>query len=358
MAQKRMYLQEGTSVGVYHCVSRICDKAFRINEEEKAVFVRMMRGYERFCQVEILTFCVMSNHFHLLVRVPERPAGFDPSVDEVLAWLEEVAGEEYVRALRKQFEIFRSNGSEIGIEEWRQRQVRRMFSLSFFMKAVKQRFAQWYNKKEGREGVLWSSVFKSVLVDDAEKSLRTMAAYIDLNPVRARLVDDPADYVWSGYGEAMRGNVRAQEGLAKVVWSGHIREEMDRLGVLGPERIIGTGEKRAKRRRLRALVRYRNLLGMRGRQGVRENGTPMRKGLSEALVRRFERETDGDVAAEVLMRKVRHFTAGAVVGSRAFVERWFEGNRERCGPKRKTGARPMKKTTGLGGWWSLRDLRG
>jgi putative transposase len=72
MATRRMYLQEGTSLGVYHCVSRICDKAFRINEEEKGVFVRLMRGYERFCQVEILTFCVMSNHFHLLVRVPER----------------------------------------------------------------------------------------------------------------------------------------------------------------------------------------------------------------------------------------------------------------------------------------------
>jgi putative transposase len=80
-----MYLQEGTSVEVYCCESRICDTTFRINEEEKGVFVRLMRGYERFFQVEILTFGVMSNHFHLLGRVPARPAGFDLSVDEVLA---------------------------------------------------------------------------------------------------------------------------------------------------------------------------------------------------------------------------------------------------------------------------------
>jgi hypothetical protein len=67
-----------------------------------------------FVRLRCLTFGVMSNRSHLLVRVSERSAGFDPSVDEVLAWLEEVAGEEYVRALRKSFEIFRADGSEIG----------------------------------------------------------------------------------------------------------------------------------------------------------------------------------------------------------------------------------------------------
>ena len=52
-----------------------------------------------------------------------------------------------------------------------------------------------------------------------EAALRITAAYIDLNPVRAKVVDDPKEYRWSGYGEAMgarrwlaRGSVRVSGG--------------------------------------------------------------------------------------------------------------------------------------------------
>ena len=58
--------------------------------------------------------------------------------------------------------------------------------------------------------------FKSVLVEDGEV-LRTMALYIDLNPVRAGLVDDPKDYRWTGYGEATGGSKRARRGLCRVM---------------------------------------------------------------------------------------------------------------------------------------------
>ena len=57
--------------------------------------------------------------------------------------------------------------------------------------------------------------FKSVLVEDGE-ALRTMALYIDLNPVRAGLVKEPADYRWSGYGAAAGGSKAEQAGLCAV----------------------------------------------------------------------------------------------------------------------------------------------
>ncbi len=44
-----------------------------------------------------------------------------------------------------------------------------------------------------------------------------MAAYIDLNPVRAGIVSDPRGYRWSGYAEAASGGIRARSGLARVV---------------------------------------------------------------------------------------------------------------------------------------------
>ena len=80
------------------------------------------------------------------------------------------------------------------------------------MKALKQRFSQWYNRRKGR--TLWEGRYKSVIVQDEAKALRTMATYIDLNPVRADITEDPADYRWSGYAEAMAGKAEALEGIA------------------------------------------------------------------------------------------------------------------------------------------------
>ncbi len=56
------------------------------------------------------------------------------------------------------------------------------------MKELKQRFSRWYNRQTGRFGTLWAERFKSVLVEDHPANVETLAAYIDLNPVRAGLV--------------------------------------------------------------------------------------------------------------------------------------------------------------------------
>ena len=59
--------------------------------------------------------------------------------------------------------------------------------------------------------------FKSMLVEGKGKALRTMVAYIDLNPVRAGLAKDPKDYRWCCYAEALGGSRRAQRGLCKAI---------------------------------------------------------------------------------------------------------------------------------------------
>ena len=69
-----------------HCVSRVVDRSFKLGNKEKAVFVKMMRQYEDFCGVEVLSYCIMSNHFHLLVRVAKKEEG-------------EISDEEFCRRL-------------------------------------------------------------------------------------------------------------------------------------------------------------------------------------------------------------------------------------------------------------------
>ena len=106
-------------------------------------------------------------------------------------------------------------------EAVRTRLLARMGDISEFMKAVKQRFSVWYNRTHDRYGTLWAERFKSVLVEGEGNPLQTMAAYIDLNPIRGGLVEDPKNDRFCGYAEAVAGHKRAKEGLWQV-WADRI----------------------------------------------------------------------------------------------------------------------------------------
>ena len=68
--RKARLIAEGRSI--YHCMSRIVDRRFVLGEEERRHFVKLMRKMEAFSGVRVLTYCVMSNHFHILVEVPDK----------------------------------------------------------------------------------------------------------------------------------------------------------------------------------------------------------------------------------------------------------------------------------------------
>ena len=91
-----------------------------------------------------------------------------------------------------------------------------MGDVSQFMKLVKQRFSTWFNRSHNRYGTLWAERFKSVLAEPDGRVLGTMVAYIDLNCIRAGLVQDPKDYRFCGYAEAVAGHTAAQQGLKSV----------------------------------------------------------------------------------------------------------------------------------------------
>lgn len=72
-------------------------------------------------------------------------------------------------------------------------------SISKTMKTVGSRYAQYINKKYKRTGTLWEGRHKSSLVQ-SERYLLTCSRYIELNPVRAAMVERPEEYKWSSYG--------------------------------------------------------------------------------------------------------------------------------------------------------------
>jgi putative transposase len=67
------------------------------------------------------------------------------------------------------------------------------------MRAVDQRYAQYFNKRHGRVGALWEGRYRSTIVQ-SERYLLACMVYIDLNPVRAGTVTRAADYRWSSHG--------------------------------------------------------------------------------------------------------------------------------------------------------------
>ena len=80
--------------------------------EEKDVFVRMMREYEAFCGVQVLSYCVMSNHFHVLVEVPPKVKGeaLEMSDEDFLAKMKAMYSTVYYRDLEQMLERLRSQG--------------------------------------------------------------------------------------------------------------------------------------------------------------------------------------------------------------------------------------------------------
>lgn len=353
MAKPRVFPESDSETGVFHIVSRAVDRRRIFGIEEKEVFLRMLRAAAAFHRAEILTFCVMGNHFHLMVRIPPQPAGFDMPLEEVFALWGPTVCASSRNSQQRRIAMFMENGCEELADQWRQRMISRMFSLTAFMKALKQRFTQWYNRKEGRTGTLWERRYGSTIVQPCAAAMRTVAAYIDLNPVRAGIVDDPAGYRWCGYAEAMAGKAEALAGLAAMMGVSADRDRGDRT--CAPDVTEASAGRR--RHQKRAMVVYRQILGLAGRPRVAADGTVLRRGMSAQTLARMA--AGHGIATEMLRQRVRHMTAGVILGSREFIDEWFGRNRNwfdgRSREHRATGARRMGKAWGT--LCSLRQLR-
>ena len=203
--------------GFYHVTSRCVDRAFKFNDEDKTRIVDQIRRMGIFCGVEISTYTVMSNHFHLLLHVLP-PRELDD--DELLHRIAALYGKTKANDLRLDWEGWRRKGSASALkrlETARRFYLRRMGDLSIYMKELKQWISRAYNARHNRKGTLWEDRFWSSLLEDCPETLSSVAAYIDLNAVRAKVVARPEDYRWCGYAEAHAGREAARKALATLV---------------------------------------------------------------------------------------------------------------------------------------------
>ena len=332
----------------YNCTSRVVDRRRVLGKVEKMKFLELMRMTEQFTGCVVGSFSLMTNHFHMMLEVPRMPEGgisdaellkrlgvLYPQmvVDGVARELEEARGPESVDPQR----------SAAAVHE---RFTYRMHNLGEFMKCLLQRFTQWFNRtrKRPRTGTLWGRRFHSTLVEDGTGS-KAVAAYGDLNPVRAAIVKEPADYPWSSYGAAMNGDKEAQAGLVRVMrgkeaaaadpdlWGKEVAAEYRRILMEGVvEVFVDTPSGERKR---------------------------VRKGMTKEEAEREKKKSGTLSLGRMLLCRVRYFMDGLVIGCREFVDEAHANKPECFGAKRKTGARMLRGVAApaAGVIWSMRDLK-
>ena len=361
----------------FHVMSRIVDGLEHFSDEDREALVVLLFKMARFCRVKVLTYCVMGNHFHALIEVPDGEKVREYFRDEKVGWerlyghLSCLYSKGYLAMLRRQVESFLEAGRVAEAEEIREAFLLRIGDLSRFMWELKERYTKWYNKVHGRRGALWMGRFKSVLVQGNEKAqdadggysqaLRTMAAYIDLNPVRAGWVQDPADYRWCGYAAAVVGSKRSRRGLNRVMGSGVDRWEEDGTHDCYRQLLMRHGLDAAtagpvidgkKRRGVPEPQRQEELKRLRAKiaqQPPRQVSVADSKASAEPT----RSEADWEEGVDFARKGHRGMLRGYALGEQDWVERVFEENRESFGAKRKRGGRKL----GLGKLYALRQVK-
>ncbi len=342
----------------YHVISRVVERRFAFGVEEKEKFRALMRLQEKFTGCRATSYCLMDNHFHILLEVPPMADG-GLSDEALLKRLAAIYSEAFVAGVAKELAdakvavYVEGAGQEEALAAIHKRFTYRMHDLGEFMKGLLQRFTQWFNRAHSRTGRLWEDRFKSVIVEDGVAA-KTISAYIDLNPVRAGMVTDPADYRWSSYGEAIGGGAK---GNGKTARAGLVRALRAHQGVAADATFWADDVAREYRRILMAGAVGKSV------ESVSRDGKVAVKTLRRGISREqadLELDRNADIPiSKVLRCRIRYFTDGAVIGSRIFVDEAFAKCRERFGSKRRSGARKLKGDAAPASkvLWSMRDLK-
>ncbi|MHC5002835.1 MAG: transposase [Planctomycetota bacterium] len=190
---RRLLVPEGISRS-YHCLSRCVRKAYLCGDRRahrKDWIKRRLLELDRVFAIEVGAFAIMGNHLHLMVRT--QPQWVDTWSDEEIArrWLrlfprvaEKLRQASGAMSERKIIQQIADDRARIGT--WR----KRLASLSWFMKCLKEPIARRANREDGVTGHFWEGRFKvQVLLDEA--AVVACLAYIDLNPVRAGVASTP-----------------------------------------------------------------------------------------------------------------------------------------------------------------------
>jgi REP element-mobilizing transposase RayT len=270
------------------------------DDQEKEYFYKLLKRFAIGFFVSVHTFCIMGTHFHILATCLEKDAK-KADTEELYKRYKALYGKLALPPTGS----YQPSGELIEDEDRGVERLRnRLGSISCFVRELKQTFSHWYNKKHNRKGYLWNDRFKGVLVDIGEAQL-SCSAYIDLNPVRAGIVEAPEDYRWSSMGLRVR-NLKSFNKLIDNNFLSHLQY---------PENCVDTtGSLKNKANCL--FFRYRLFVYLSG--GIEREG---KEKIPQNLVEEVEL-FHGRLGIDTLFNyRVRNMSEGIAIGSQSFIAR-------------------------------------
>ena len=301
----RMVINDETTV--YHVMSRTALDGFPLGDIEKDFMLGLIKRYSALYFVEILGFCLMGNHFHILIKtLPEYKFSDQDIKNRYVAFYgdDRVFTDGMIPSLRA-----------------------KLSSLSEFVREIKVGFARYYNKRHNRRGYFWGDRFKSVIVDKGE-TLVNCLAYIDLNPLRAGIVNRPEDYRWNSLGYHVQTN--------------------NRDNFLSTDFGLKEFNVKSKKERIR---RYRRYVYEAGSVNQPEKSSVK---VIEDKVLTKERNREFELSRSDRFRyRTRYFTDSGIIGSKEFVSTNYQRFKHLFYSKHEKKPKPIK---GLDGVYSLKRL--
>ena len=237
---------------MHHLISRIAHRVYFLKDDERKDFLEIARRAAQFSGVQLLGWCVMGNHFHLLVFLPT-PRFVDEQ--EVIERYGALKGVQAASSIASMLIEWRKQGEsgERRVSEWLEAQRRRMYDVGIFMKIVKQWFTTEYNRRNGHKGTLWESAYFDRVVPLCASEMAKCLAYIHLNPIRAAASDKFDGYAWSSYSAFRKGDPTATAGMHFIYGN----EESDDAIAASHEFLLEELLEKEKLRRAEEIARKR-----------------------------------------------------------------------------------------------------
>ncbi len=216
MATARKYLINDAEGGCFHLISRCVRRAFLCGDgagagKRRGHIAQMVQRASQCFAVEVLSFAVMDNHMHIVAK--GQPA-------RAMQWDDRTVAERWAALWPKR------NPETRELEPWSEERIamlaanslhcvtlrKRLMSLSWFMRLIKEPIAKRANREDTCTGHFWEGRFKSVKLLDAAALVSCMA-YVDLNPIRAKMADRPEDSDYT----SIRARIQARQAHKKTL---------------------------------------------------------------------------------------------------------------------------------------------
>ncbi|GIU20350.1 MULTISPECIES: transposase [unclassified Shewanella] len=216
----------------YHCISRCVRKAFLCGVDKHTgqsyehrrdwVELRLLQLAKVFA-IDICAFAVMSNHLHLVLRVDAELAKSWSDIEVVTQWQQLFKGDSLNLAFIKgeSLESYQQAIINKRVKEYRIR----LMDISWFMRALNEPIARKANAEDKCKGRFWEGRFKSQALLDETAVLACMA-YVDLNPIRAKMAVSPETSDFTSIQLRIKAAVNGKQPKALLHFVGNEHQDM------------------------------------------------------------------------------------------------------------------------------------